>query len=230
LERGIPYVVARRGRVGLGWAPAEAAHSFEDAALDLAGSAWHPVARGFADGHTETWWAAELTLFGYGPQHPKRAIVATTDPGTLPPLTTWDLTTNRSAREASLAELVELYGRRNWVEDSYKRLKDELGWADFMVRSDRAIRRHGTLVCCAFRFCWPPQVQPQESPTADPSGSRATGATAGTRKKSPPPCCRESPGLKRCGACALGWRRGDGSPGVGRRGVRSLRPPNSRLC
>jgi hypothetical protein len=47
-----------------------------------------------------------------------------------------------------------LYGLRNWVEESYKRMKDELGWADFMVRSDRAIRRHWTLVCCAFAFCW----------------------------------------------------------------------------
>ena len=33
-------------------------------------------------------------------------------------------------------------------------MKDELGWADFMVKSDRAIRRHWTLVCCAFAFCW----------------------------------------------------------------------------
>lgn len=33
-------------------------------------------------------------------------------------------------------------------------MKDELGWADFMVRSDRAIRRHWALVCCAFAFCW----------------------------------------------------------------------------
>jgi hypothetical protein len=54
----------------------------------------------------------------------------------------------------SLAEIVCLYGLRNWVEESYRRMKDELGWADFMVRSDRAIRRHWTLVCCAFAFCW----------------------------------------------------------------------------
>ena len=33
-------------------------------------------------------------------------------------------------------------------------MKDELGWADFMVRSDQAIRRHWLLVCCAFAFCW----------------------------------------------------------------------------
>jgi hypothetical protein len=53
-----------------------------------------------------------------------------------------------------LAEVVRLYGLRNWIEQSYKQMKDELGWADFMVRSDRAIRRHWTLVCCAFAFCW----------------------------------------------------------------------------
>src|SRR5215472_8211014 len=36
----------------------------------------------------------------------------------------------------------------------HKQVKQELGWADFMVRSDRAIRRHWQLVCCAFSFCW----------------------------------------------------------------------------
>ena len=42
----------------------------------------------------------------------------------------------------------------NWVEQSYKQTKDELGWANFMVRSDSAIRRHWILVYCAFSFCW----------------------------------------------------------------------------
>ena len=49
---------------------------------------------------------------------------------------------------------MRLYGLRNWVEQGYKQVKGELGWADFQVRSDRAIRRHWTLVCCAFSFCW----------------------------------------------------------------------------
>ena len=40
------------------------------------------------------------------------------------------------------------------MEQGYKQLKQELGWADFMVRSDQAIRRHWHLVCCAFSFCW----------------------------------------------------------------------------
>ena len=87
-------------------------------------------------------------------------MVATTDPATLPKLTTWYLLTNlarpagRRAQQAQLGEIVATYGLRNWVEQGYKQVKDELGWADFQVRSDRAIRRHWTLVCLAFSFCW----------------------------------------------------------------------------
>jgi hypothetical protein len=92
-------------------------------------------------------------------------VVATTDPATLPAISTWYLTTNlprpashRAADSphapADLAEIVRLYGLRDWVEQGYKQVKQELGWADFMVRSDRAIRRHWHLVCCAFSFCW----------------------------------------------------------------------------
>ncbi len=76
-------------------------------------------------------------------------MVATTDPARLPEKTTWYLATDLprpgSAREidsprpaADLAELVRLYGIRNWIEQSYKQVKDELGWADFQVRSDIA--------------------------------------------------------------------------------------------
>jgi len=55
---------------------------------------------------------------------------------------------------ASLAEITRIYGIRHWIEQSYKQVKDELGWADFQVRSDVAIRRHQVLVNCAFSFCW----------------------------------------------------------------------------
>ncbi|RPK49017.1 hypothetical protein [Streptomyces sp. ADI93-02] len=94
-----------------------------------------------------------------------RLVVATTDPATLPETSTWYLATNlhrpgspRAAHSrhpaADLTEVVRLYGLRHWVEQSYKQVKDELGWADFQVRSDTAIRRHQTLVNCAFSFCW----------------------------------------------------------------------------
>lgn len=153
-ERHLPYVLAHRGTVGRGWAPPDVAHSFEDAARESPLRAWRRIERRFRDGHTERWWAAELTLFGYGPGKTVRAVCATTDRRTLPALSTWYLTTNLPHERAPLAEVVRLYGLRNWIEQSYKQMKDELGWADFMVRSDRAIRRHWTLVCCAFAFCW----------------------------------------------------------------------------
>jgi hypothetical protein len=92
-------------------------------------------------------------------------VVATADPGTLPDKATWYLATNLprpgGPREADsphpaadLAEITRIYGIRHWAEQSYKQVKDELGWADFQVRSDIAIRRHQALVNCAFSFCW----------------------------------------------------------------------------
>src|SRR5215207_4476463 len=166
----LPYVLALKPSSGI-WAPAEAAHTPEEAARELRWHApqdpgdWRPVVRRFRDGHEETWWAAELTFGPYGPDKPVRVVAATTDPATLPPLTTWYLATNLPRpgsphaadapfAPADLAEVVRLYGLRNWVEQGYKQVKQELGWADFMVRSDRAIRRHWQLVHCAFSFCW----------------------------------------------------------------------------
>ena len=114
---------------------------------------------------TPTWWAAEATLGFWGPDGLTRLVVATADPATLPDKATWYLATDlprpggpRDAdspyEAAGLAEIVRIYGIRHWIEQSCKQVKDELGWADFQVRSDTAIRRHQTLVNCAFSFCW----------------------------------------------------------------------------
>jgi hypothetical protein len=48
------------------------------------------------------------------------------------------------------------------MEQSYKQVKNELGWADFAVRSDTAIRRHWNLIFCAFSFCWRAYLPPPE--------------------------------------------------------------------
>jgi SRSO17 transposase len=162
---GVAFVLALKPRKGT-WAPADAPHTPVEAARELGWGgpgrpgAWRRVTRRFRDGHTETWWAADAVLGGWGPDRHHRLVVATTDPATLPKLSTWYLLTNlarpasRRAQQTQLGEIVAAYGLRNWVEQGYKQVKDELGWADFQVRSDRAIRRHWTLVCCAFSFCW----------------------------------------------------------------------------
>jgi hypothetical protein len=194
---GVAYVLAVKPRKGV-WAPAEEAHTPREAAAELAWTSpeqpgdWTPVTRRFRDGHTETWWAADARLpaAGWGPDRRLRLVVATTDPATLPRLTTWYLVTNlpRPGRRraaavapADLAEVVRLYSLRNWVEQGYKQVKGELGWADFQVRSDRAIRRHWQLVACAFSFCWrawfaepPPAPSP---PDAQPASAGARGET-----------------------------------------------------
>jgi hypothetical protein len=57
-----------------------------------------------------------------------------------------------------------------------------LGWADFQVRSDIAIRRHQVLVTCAFSFCWatwfadhPPQRH-DTAPQPEPGGGERGAA------------------------------------------------------
>jgi SRSO17 transposase len=127
--------------------------------------AWVAVQRQFRDQHTETWWALEVNAGPYGVEKANRGVVVTTDPTTLPELSTWYLISNLPLPDsdrarttgiaaATLVEIVRLYGLRMWVEQSYKQVKTTLGWAEYQVRSDRAIRRHWTLVCCAFTFCW----------------------------------------------------------------------------
>lgn len=153
-RRRLPFVLSHRGSMGRGWAPEDMAHSFKEALEEVRPRDWHQVTRRFRDGHTERWWAIELSFLSYGPNKPVRAICATTDRRTLPELSTWYLTTNLPREVASLEEVVRLYGLRHWVEQGYKQMKDELGWADFMARNDLAIRRHWQLVCCAFAFCW----------------------------------------------------------------------------
>ncbi|WP_083959171.1 IS701 family transposase [Herbidospora mongoliensis] len=183
---GLAWVMALRARRGT-WAYGPGAYTPREAARELGWAGpdqpgdWQRVERTFRDGHTETWWAGEARLGAWGPDGLTRLVVATADPATLPDKATWYLATNlprpgspRTAdsphQAADLAELVRLYGIRNWIEQSYKQIKDELGWADFQVRSDIAIRRHQALVNCAFSFCWaawfadpPPPAMPSAS-------------------------------------------------------------------
>src|SRR5438034_3154018 len=203
-EAGLPFVMALKPRRGT-WAYGADAHTPVDAARALAWHGpgdpgdWQAVTRTFRDSHTERWFAADATLGWWGPDGARRLVVATADPATLPPKATWYLVTNLprpgGPREAAsphpaagLAEIVRIYGIRHWIEQSYKQVKDQLGWADFQVRSDTAIRRHQALVNCALSFCWdawlhdhptPPRpVTPRTAPRRGdgPPTRRATAA------------------------------------------------------
>ena len=171
-ELGTGYVLALKpshawwhkiGEIGSPWATAVAAgEGWENESNP---GDWVKVVRHFRDGHEEAWWTLEVDVGLYGPEKTWRSVVATTDPKELPDKATWYLTTNLPApgskqasdselEAADLAEILRLYGLRMWVEQSYKQVKHVLGWSDYQVRSDIAIRRHWQLVCCAFAFCW----------------------------------------------------------------------------
>src|SRR5215203_5553127 len=200
---GVGYVLAlkeshswwhKEGTIGALWEAALAAgwKNAEDAGQ------WTEVVRTFRDGHQERWWALEVVAGPYGTQQAQRALVATTDPERLPRLGTWYLTTNlpapsdRSEQEtnsdlapASVAEVVRLFGLRMWVEQSYKQVKHALGWSQYQVRSDLAIRRHWQLVCLAFSFCWWAYGRLPIEEMAEPENDLPTESAGRGKKEAP---------------------------------------------
>ena len=191
-ELNQPYVLALKPSHAW-YHPEEIAGTLQDVAQEAGWvsaehpGTWVPITRTFRDGTTQQWWAVEIVAGPYGPDKTERAIVATTDPESLPDLSTWYLVTNlpapasRAGSEAlfppaSLEEVIRLYGLRMWVEQSYKHVKHALGWSQYQVRSDKAIRRHWQLVWCAFSFCWYHASHPAESASEEarePSGPEA---------------------------------------------------------
>jgi len=192
---------------------------------------WSKVVRTFRDEHQEDWWVLEVAAGPYGPDKALRGVIATSDPQHLPDSSTWYLVTNlavpgsQRAKEselapADLAEIVGLYGLRLWVEQSYKQVKHSLGWAQYQVRSDRAMRRHWQLVCCAFSFCWWYQSHaPEEKRVSgvaaevliqDSAGSKEAGREKkGDRAKRLPP-----PGVLAGGAAGSAGLAGALGPAV----------------
>ena len=117
------------------WHPIRAIGSFQEAAQ---AARWQsaerpgrpvPVTRTFRDGSWQEWWALEVITGPSGPSKQERVVIATTDPLTLPDLSTFYVVTNLPAPAsqraqdsdlvaASLEEVVRLYGLRMWVEQS----------------------------------------------------------------------------------------------------------------
>ncbi len=202
-ELGVGYVMALKpshawwhkiGEIGSPYEAAMAAgEGWED---ERQPGEWAKVVRSFRDGHQQVWWALEVDVGPYGPQRARRAVVATTDPKRRPEKATWYVVTNlphpdsselaheeesKQLEAADLSEIVRLYGLRMWVEQSYKQVKHVLGWSDYQVRSDIAIRRHWELVCCAFSFCWwaygrlPTEELAQKTENDPPTTAKAAG-------------------------------------------------------
>ena len=180
----VPYVMALNPSHAW-WHPEGVAGSLQEVAREAGWVSaeqpgqWVHITRTFRDESTQDWWAVEIVAGPYGPDKQERAIVATTDPQTLPDLSTWYLVTNLPTPSANrestspfpptgLEEVIRLYGLRMWVEQSYKQVKHALGWSQYQVRSDKAIRRHWQLVCCAFSFCWYHVSHPSSSTTGEP--------------------------------------------------------------
>lgn len=181
-ERHIPYVLAVKPSHGWYLPTGGARQTVEQLAREAIWNGedspgeWVALRRSFRDGHTEKWWAFEPKGWPFEAGRRRRLVVATTDPATLPELTTFYLLTNLASPEgereagdrelgtSDLAEVSRLYALRSWIEQSYKQVKNSLGWAHYQVRSDVAIRRHWELVCCAFSFCWWAWPSPEEVP------------------------------------------------------------------
>jgi hypothetical protein len=169
-QKGIPYVLSLKPSHAwwhpideVGWVEGVAQAAYWNGPDDP--GEWVELQRRFRDGHTEAWWALEAECRAFSVQKDRRLVVASTDPATLPSRTSWYLATNLPApgsrradrvdlEVADLAEVVRLYALRNWIEQSYKQVKNALGWAHYQVRKDISIRRHWQMVCCAFTFCW----------------------------------------------------------------------------
>jgi hypothetical protein len=75
---------------------------------------------------------------------------------------------------ASLAEVTRIYGIRHWIEQSCKQVKDELGWADFQVRSDIAIS-----------FCWDAWFAENPAQRDDAAPRPGPGCGEGAPKRRP---------------------------------------------
>ncbi len=97
-DREVPYVLALKPSHAW-WHPVEEVGWVEGVALasywggpDDPGE-WVELQRRFRDGHTEMWWALEAACRAFGPDKHSRLVVATTDPATLPRLTSWYLAT-----------------------------------------------------------------------------------------------------------------------------------------
>ncbi len=193
---GLKYVLAVRPNRGT-WQVVEdeanpPAFTPAEAAQRLSPEQWQQTVR--TDSHSKelVHYVAELSLGNtYGPDQLVRLVAATDDPVTLKADTTWYMTTNLTREEAAPAEVYQWYCWRDWIEHFYKPSKHELGWADFQMRSERAIVRHWLLVMLAFTFSLlvggPTQPQSTGPAATEQAGKKISRAAGLGRHPTPGP-------------------------------------------
>jgi hypothetical protein len=75
----VAFVLALKPRKGI-WVPDDEPHTPVEAARELGWGGpgrpgpWRRVTRRFRDGHTQTWWAADARLGGWGPDRRHRLV------------------------------------------------------------------------------------------------------------------------------------------------------------
>ncbi len=167
----IPYVMGLRPSHGAWqWVEDEAhppAFTPAEAAARLPLDAWERTVRFDSHGKELVRYVVELELgTAYGPIRGLRLIAATLDPVHLKPESTWYLTTSLPVVQVSAEQVYEIYRLRDWIEHYYKPVKHELGWADYQMRSERAIVRHWYLVLLAYTFSLLVGALPQGAATS----------------------------------------------------------------
>lgn len=152
-----------------------------EAAARLPLKCWRRLVLTDSHGKPLVRYVAELELgVCYGPTRGTRLIAASAEPTVLKAESTWFMATNLSVAEADAAQVYRIYRLRDWIEHYYKPIKHELDWADFQVRSEKAIVRHWQLVMLAFTFSLlaaAPTGQAEEASPGD-DGSAAGGKSA----------------------------------------------------
>jgi hypothetical protein len=149
---------------------------------------WVTSERTCRDGSHQRWWALKVQAGPYGSGKTERAVIATTDPETLPDATTWHVVTTRPVpgsaaaqrsdlEAAGVHDIVRRSGLSMWMEHRDTQVTHALGWSPSQVRRDQAIRRHGQWVWCAFSSCWSHASHPCSS-TMDDAGDAVASPTS----------------------------------------------------
>ncbi len=151
---GVGYVLALKPSHAW-WHPEGTIGSFQEAAQAARWKSperpgkWVKVTRTFRNGSSQDWWALEVVTGPYGPEKQERIVIATTDPATLPDLTTFYLVTKTQPFNLLLhcqrrQQLLNRFKCRSFNENAIGRaIRETLNDTSLGIRSVACNARHG---------------------------------------------------------------------------------------